>query len=141
MIFADGAAHNDARHSDGFSLRLRHHYKAARASGVKPLSAESRKRIKGLAIGVNIEVTVSILFGLEIWVFATLQIVKGVLMENSFVKSCVWCGVAFLRGHGGTLPIQTRDYQLPSICPARRNVERFESSPSHQFHAAELFAA
>jgi len=113
----------------------------AAATGVKPLSVEARKRVKGLAIGVNIEVTVSILFGLEVWVFATLQFVKGVLMENSFVKSCVWCGVAFLRGHGGTLPIQTRDYQIPSICPARRNVERFESSPSHQFHAAVVFAA
>jgi len=108
---------------------------------VKPLMAVATRRVKGLAIEVNIEVTVSILFGLEVWVFATLQFVKGVLMENSFVKSCVWCGVAFLRGHGGTLPIQTRDYQLPSICLARRNVERFESSPSHQFHAAEVYAA
>jgi len=58
--------------------------------------------VQGLATGVDIEVTVSILFGLEIWVFATVQSVKEVLMENSFVKSCVWCGVAFLRGHGGT---------------------------------------
>lgn len=90
---------------------------------------------------VDIELTVSILFGLEAWVFATLQFVKGVLMENSFEKSCVWCGVAFLRGHGGTLPNQARDYQLSSICPARRNVERFESSPSPQRHAAEVFAA
>jgi hypothetical protein len=33
-------------------------------------------------------------------------------MENSFVLfSCVWCGVAFLRGLGGTLPTQMRDYR------------------------------
>lgn len=110
-------------------------------SGVKPLSAEVRKRKKGLAIRINIEVTVSILFGLEVWVFATLRFVKEVLMENPFVKSCVWCWVAFLRGHGGTLPIQTRGYQLPNIYPAERNVERFESSSSHQISCCGGFAA
>lgn len=106
-----------------------------------PLSAEVRKRKKGLAIRINIEVTVSILFGLEVWVFATLRFVKEVLMENPFVKSCVWCGVAFLRGHGGTLPIQTRGYQLPNSYPAERNVERFESSSSHQISCCGGFAA
>lgn len=63
----------------------------------------------GLAIKVNLEVTVSILFGLEVWASATLKCVMEVLMKDSFVKSCVWCGVAFLRGHSGTLPIRMRD--------------------------------
>lgn len=53
-------------------------------------------RSKSLDIQVNIEETVSVLFGLEVWVFASLQVMKGMLMENSFVTSCVWCGVAFL---------------------------------------------
>jgi len=55
-----------------------------------------------LAIKVDIEITVSILFGLEFWAFAAINFVKEVLMSNSFVQSSVWCGVAFLRGHSGT---------------------------------------
>jgi len=31
------AVHNKARHGDGFSVRLRFHYKAARAGSVRPL--------------------------------------------------------------------------------------------------------
>lgn len=89
-------------------------------------------RSKSLDIQVNIEETVSVLFGLEVWVFASLQVMKEMLMENSFVTSCVWCGVAFLRGHGGTLPIQPRGYQLRNIYPAKRSAEGFESPASHQ---------
>ena len=54
-----------------------------------------------LAIKVKIEITVSILFGLEVWAFVAINLVKEVLMKNSFVESCVWCGVAFLRGQVG----------------------------------------
>ncbi len=68
---------------------------------------------KDLELRVNIEVNVEILFGLEAWVFAMINTITENIMNNSIVNSCVWCGVAFLRGHGGTLPIQMRDYHLP----------------------------
>lgn len=89
-------------------------------------------RSKGLDIQINIEITVSILFGLEVWVLASLQVMKGMLMENAFVKSYAWCGMAFLRGHGGTLPIRTRGYQLRNMYPAKRSAEGVESPRSHQ---------
>ena len=58
----------------------------------------------------SIEINVSILFGLEAGINALFKLIAEVLMENSFVLlSCVWCGVAFLQGLGGTLPTQTRD--------------------------------
>ncbi len=60
---------------------------------------------------MGIELSVSILFGLEVSIKALLKNLVEALMENSFVfLSCVWCGVAFLRGLDGTLPIQMRDY-------------------------------
>lgn len=67
-------------------------------------------RLNDLEAKASIEINVSILFGLEVGINAFLKSLVEVLMENSFVfLSCVWCGVAFLRGLGGTLPIQTRD--------------------------------
>ncbi len=54
--------------------------------------------ISGLEVTVNIEVEVSILFGLEVNVEAMIPFLVEVFMENSFVfLTCVWCGVAFLR--------------------------------------------
>lgn len=85
-------------------------------AGIKIFSCKSNTST-GLAIEVDIEITVSILFGLEIWAFAAIQLVKEVLMNNSIVLSCVWCGVAFLRGQSGTLPIQMRGYQLHKCLP------------------------
>lgn len=70
-----------------------------------------KTELKGLEIKVGVELSVSILFGLEVSIKALLENLVEVLMRNSFVfVSCVWCGVAFLRGLGGTLPIQMRDY-------------------------------
>jgi hypothetical protein len=61
---------------------------------------------------VNIEVYVGISFGLELHMTElteTINIgikkVKEFAMNESFVNTCVWCGVAFLQGHGETLPI------------------------------------
>lgn len=67
---------------------------------------------KVLVIQVNVDVTVSTSFGLEFPAFAVILFTKEVLMNSSFVQSCVWCGVAFLRGHSGTLPTQARGYLL-----------------------------
>ncbi len=62
-----------------------------------------------LAINVNIEVNTDISFGLESQVTELIQTInngvkkaKELVMNTLNVKSCVWCGVAFLRGHGGT---------------------------------------
>jgi hypothetical protein len=49
-----------------------------------------------LATEVVIETTVTIPFGLG--VLAAIDVVKGGLMNNSFVKSFVRVGAAFLRG-------------------------------------------
>lgn len=68
--------------------------------------------LNGLELRVSIEVNVEILFGLVVMVFAMIHIITEVTMDNPIVNSCVWCGVAFLRGHGGTLPIQMRDGHL-----------------------------
>ena len=63
-----------------------------------------------MEVTVSIKFGVSILFGLEVGIEAVFNKLAEVLMENSFVFiSSVWCGVAFLRGLGGTLPIQMRD--------------------------------
>ena len=52
----------------------------------------------------------SLLFGLEISIVTLTDFIKEVFMENSIVLlTCIWCGVAFLRGLGGTLPTQMRD--------------------------------
>ncbi len=67
---------------------------------------------QSLGLRVSIEANVEILFGLGVWASGTLSFVKEVAMNNSFVNSCVWCGVTFLRGHGGTLPIQVGDRLL-----------------------------
>ena len=64
---------------------------------------------KNLELRVTIDGNVEILFGLGVWAFAMINIITEGIMNNSIVNSCVWCGVAFLRGHGGTLPIQMRD--------------------------------
>jgi hypothetical protein len=51
-----------------------------------------------LEVTVGLEVNVSILFGLEVSVKATVNTLVDVFMENSFVLFfSVWCGVAFLR--------------------------------------------
>jgi len=51
-----------------------------------------------LEIKADIELNVSILFGLEVSIKAMSIYLVEVLMKNSFVLfSCVWCGVAFLR--------------------------------------------
>jgi hypothetical protein len=73
--------------------------------------------LNGLELRVSIDVHVEILFGLGVWAFAMIHIITEVTMNNSIVNSCVWCGVAFLRGHGGTLPIQMRDGHLQSYLP------------------------
>lgn len=91
------------------------------------------------------EVNVDISFGLESQVTELIDTVKlGVVklkelaMKITNVNSCVWCGVAFLRGHGGTFqPLrEMRRYQKYLL--VNRNVERFESSPSHQSYKKEV---
>ena len=81
---------------------------------------------------LNIEVSVSILFGLEVLAFDVVTFAKEVFMNNSFVNSCVWCGMAFLRGHGGAFQSKREIKHLLIYSVAKRNVEEFESSPSHQ---------
>ena len=76
-----------------------------------------RQRHKGLGLRVNIDVHVEILFGLGVWAFAMINIITENIMNNSIVNSCVWCGVAFLRGHGGTLPSQMRDWHMLRYLP------------------------
>ncbi|OGQ90022.1 MAG: hypothetical protein A2464_07730 [Deltaproteobacteria bacterium RIFOXYC2_FULL_48_10] len=61
-------------------------------------------------IRIGIEFSVSILFGLEISIITLIAFIKETFMENSIMLfACIWCGVAFLRGLGGTLPTQMRD--------------------------------
>jgi len=51
-----------------------------------------------LEVKVGFEISVSILFGLEVSIKATINTFVEVFMENSFVLfACVWCWVAFLR--------------------------------------------
>lgn len=58
--------------------------------------------LKVLEVKANIELNVSILFGLEVNIKVFINFIAEVFMKNSFVfLSCVWCGVAFLRGLGG----------------------------------------
>lgn len=86
------------------------------------------------------EVNIDISFGLESQVTKLIETVisgvknlKELVMTIANVDSCVWCGVAFLRGHGGAFqPLREMQYFLKCLL-ANRNVEGFESSPSHQF--------
>jgi len=55
------------------------------------------------------EINADISFGLESQVTELVETIKDgvnkakeLVMKISDVKSCVWCGMAFLRGHGGT---------------------------------------
>ena len=73
-----------------------------------------------LEIKVSIEAKVGILFGLGVCAFAMVSNITEVLMNNSIVKSCVWCGVAFLRSHSGTLPIQMRELHAVKYLPYPR---------------------
>lgn len=70
---------------------------------------------KDLTAQVSIEVGVDISFGLESQMTVLAETIKtGIkkakefVMNKSFVKTCVWCGVAFLQGHGETLPSRMR---------------------------------
>jgi len=70
-------------------------------------SARYRRRFyhphfKDLGLMVINEVSASILFGLGLVVSNAVNAAKEVIMINAIVNSCAWCGVAFLRGHGGT---------------------------------------
>jgi hypothetical protein len=65
--------------------------------------------LKELAVNVNMEINADISFGLESQVTELIETInvgvkkaKELVMKISDVKSCVWCGMAFLRGHGGT---------------------------------------
>ena len=95
---------------------------------------------KELAVNVNMEVNIDISFGLESQVTELIETVKSgvknvkeLVMKITNVNSCVWCGVAFLRGHGGTFqPKREMQYFLKYLL-ADRNVEGFESPPSHHF--------
>lgn len=89
------------------------------------------------------EVNVDISFGLESQVTELIETIKSgvnqlkeLAMKITNVNSCVWCGVAFLRGHGGTFqPLrEMRLYQKYLL--ASRNVEGFESPPSHHIFNA-----
>lgn len=58
---------------------------------------------------MNVEINTDISFGLEYQVTELIETIKDgvnkakeLIMKILNVKSCVWCGVAFLRGHGGT---------------------------------------
>lgn len=85
------------------------------------------------------EINADISFGLESQVTELIETIedgvnkaKELVMKITNVKSYVWCGVAFLRGHGGTFqPLREMVYLLKYL-HASRNVERFKSSPSHQ---------
>ena len=76
--------------------------------------------LKSLEVRVSIEANVSILFGLGVCAFAIVTTITEVLMNNSIVNSCVWCGVAFLRSHSGTLPIQMRELHAVKYLPYPR---------------------
>ena len=62
-----------------------------------------------MTINVSMEINADISFGLESQVTELVETIKDgvnkakeLVMKISNVKSCVWCGMAFLRGHGGT---------------------------------------
>ena len=65
-----------------------------------------------MTVQVGIEVYVDFSFGLESQmtelaetINCGIKKVKEFDMKDLFVNTCVWCGVAFLQGHGETLPI------------------------------------
>lgn len=88
-----------------------------------------------MAVNVNVEANINISFGLESQatelvktMISGLDKLEELVLKIANVNSSVWCGVAFLRGHGGTFqPI--REMRLSQS----RDVEWFESAPSHQF--------
>jgi len=71
-----------------------------------------------LAVNVSTEVNIDISFGLDCQVTELIETVnsglknvKELAMRITNVNSYVWCGVAFLRGHGGTLqPLREMQY-------------------------------
>ncbi len=94
-----------------------------------------------MTVQVDIDVDVGISFGLESQmteltetIKTGIKKVKEFVMKIAFVNTCVWCGVAFLQGHGETLSIRARAISMHGfIYLVRRNVERFESFPLHHF--------
>ena len=97
--------------------------------------------LKVLTVQVDIDVDVGISFGLESQmteltetIKTGIKKVKEFVMKIAFVNTCVWCGVAFLQGHGETPSIRTRAISMHRfIYLVRRSVERFESFPLHHF--------
>ena len=65
----------------------------------------------GLGVTVDFEVGVSISLGLDISARTKIKFFEEVIMysSNTFI-ACIWCGVSFLRGQGGTHPTQVGDY-------------------------------
>lgn len=86
--------------------------------------------ITGLEVKAGIKASVGFLFGLGVCAFANNIIVTEVLMNNTIVNSCVWCGVAFLRSPSGVLSIQMRRQHFAEIHvdPRETREVRFLSS-------------
>lgn len=62
-----------------------------------------------MGLKVSFEVSARISFGLSVLIPLLIKITEVLIMIDSLMYSCVWCGLAFLRGHGGINAIQTRD--------------------------------
>ena len=91
------------------------------------------------AVNASASVGRDILFGWESQVAELIETIcsgvekaKGLVMKVSNVDSCVWYGVAFLRGHGGIFQSSQEMRALLMCLLVGRDEERFKSSPSHQ---------
>ena len=85
------------------------------------------------------EVNVGISFGLDSQVTELVEIIKScvnkskeIVMKIRNYNSCVWYGMAFLRGHGGTFQPLREIKHFPKYSLVNRNAEGFDSPPSHQ---------
>ena len=99
-----------------------------------------------MAVKVDMEVNVGILFGLESQVTELVEIIKSfvnkmkeLVMTIKNENSCVWYGIAFLRGHGGTFQPLREMRHFPKYSLVNRDAEGFDSPPSHQNKYALVF--
>lgn len=75
---------------------------------------------------VDIEINLSILFGLEMGIGTIVNSIGEILMKNSNVLiRCVWCGVAFLRADVWDISNPDERLVLSMMCHGfKRNVEK-----------------
>jgi len=95
---------------------------------------------KSLGQQLNIEMYAGILFVWNMLSAIAINQSWEIIMDNSnaltsYLKAIFWCGFAFLRRYGSSIPIQTRDGHSSKCFSGKSEREKVRFLPSAPFRA------